>query len=1170
MSWWEVILIILTYSLFVYSVVLLLFYIGIGIYSIGETKKYVHKNSFTDYRILASSVQTPSISILAPAYNEGNTIIENVRSLLSIFYSNLEVIIINDGSKDDTIQKLIKAYELEKIDYFIRQSIPTKQVRAVYKSKNPAYKKLTVVDKENGGKSDALNVGINVSSNDYIVCIDVDCILEQDAILKMVKPFLENPGYRVIASGGVIRIANSCVIKDGRLIKVKLPKHHLPRLQTLEYIRAFLLGRMAWTRLNGLLIISGAFGAFDKEVVIKCGGYSHATVGEDMELVVRMRRYMEENKLPYKVTYIPDPLCWTEAPTTFKILQKQRNRWTRGTIETVWFHKKMFLNPKYGILGMLSFPYWFFYEMLAPLVEFFGFAVFLIMAFLGLVAWKSFFILLGLVICFGYMYSAFAVFMEVTTYNQYKRKSDVARLLLSALTEPFVFHPFVVWAGVKGYIDLLRKNKSWGEMTREGFAETEAANQTFVPAIIPEKSIKKKSVIQQLVKKLLLAAKEYAVYFFVLVGLFIVVRGYEIIADVILHGIPQSLAAIIKYGVLKDLSFLFTISIWLFIPFVFLYMLHTRTARIVFVVLSGIILLVQTLLVKYFLTTLVPLGADLWSYSIADIQQTVGAAGGIDVFTTVSVIVLIILTISLFIYIPKKIRVRTSITIALFVVCIASAVLKANELSNKLSPESNEYGNNLAINKLDFFYTASIAHFFPEQQNLNIYADEYSADFSSEVNQNIVQFKYVDEQQYPFLHSFDSSANVLTPFFDTAAVKPNIVIVLVEGLGRAFTNKGAYLGNFTPFLDSLSEKSLYWPNFLSEGGRTFAVLPSLLGSLPFAKNGFDELDTNMPNHLSLLNILQANGYHTSFYYGGESHFDNMDIFLKRNNINELNDEHTFPKGYAKMPASNNGFSWGYGDKELFRYYHDKTVNTKQPYCNVVLTVSTHSPFFINEQELYVRRFEQRMSDLSFDEAKKKEYRNYKDQYASILFMDDALQNFISNYQQRADFKNTVFLITGDHRLPEIPMSTKIDRYHVPLIIYSPLLKRFEKFESISTHFDIAPSVLAWLHQQYNIEIPLLASWMGSGLDTARIFRNVHAYPLMQTKNEVNDFVMGNYMLSGNDLYKIGNNMELTREDNEAKASELKAGFNQFKLKNKNFIDGAKLVPDSIYVRFNKK
>lgn len=487
MSWQQIIFDILTYGILGYSVLLIFFYLFIGVYSIGETRKYLHKNSFTDYSLLAVSAETPGISIIAPAYNESATIVENVRSLLSVYYSTLELIIVNDGSKDDSLQLLIDAYQLEQVPVYIHEQIPTKPVRGVYKSRNPVFSKLVVIDKVNGGKADALNVGVNLATKPYVVCIDVDCILEEDALLKMIKPFLESTNKRVIASGGVVRIANSCEIESGRLVKVHLPKQFLPRVQTLEYIRAFLLGRMAWSRLNGLLLISGAFGAFDREIVIKAGGYNHNTVGEDMELVVRMRRYMEEQKIPYKVTYIPDPLCWTEAPASYKILGRQRNRWTRGTIETLGFHKKIFFNPRYGLLGMLSYPYWFFFEFLAPIIEALGMLVFLVFASLGLVDWSFFFALFYFIVAFGFTYSVFAIFMEVVTYNQYKKKREVWSLLTTAMVEPFYFHPFVVWSAIMGNIDLARKKNAWGEMTRQGFAKAPANTNANTVNTIPQK-----------------------------------------------------------------------------------------------------------------------------------------------------------------------------------------------------------------------------------------------------------------------------------------------------------------------------------------------------------------------------------------------------------------------------------------------------------------------------------------------------------------------------------------------------------------------------------------------------------------------------------------------------------------------------------------------------------
>ena len=460
---------VLAFGFWIYSVALLSSYLLVGIFAMLEMRQYMRLRSFTDYSLLSGSSHAPGISILAPAYNEGATIVENVRSLLSIHYRNLELIVINDGSKDDSLQKLIDHYQLRLTDLYVQAAVPTKRIRGIYRSTNSVFHKLIVVDKENGGKADALNVGVNVSSQPYIVCIDVDCIIEQDALLKMAKPFLDSGGTRVIASGGVVRIANGCEIRNGRLVKVHLPEDFLPRAQTLEYFRAFLLGRMAWSRLNALLLISGAFGAFDKEIVIACGGYNHATVGEDMELVVRMRRYMEEHRLPYKVTYIPDPLCWTEAPASYKILGRQRNRWTRGTIETLSMHRKMLFNPRYGRLGLLSFPYWLLFELLAPIVEFVGVLGCIVLAVFGVLNVPLFMALLGFILSFGILFSILAILTEVLTFNQYNGSRDILRLALTALLEPFIFHPFIVWSAIRGNIDLLRKKKGWGEMSRQGF-----------------------------------------------------------------------------------------------------------------------------------------------------------------------------------------------------------------------------------------------------------------------------------------------------------------------------------------------------------------------------------------------------------------------------------------------------------------------------------------------------------------------------------------------------------------------------------------------------------------------------------------------------------------------------------------------------------------------------
>jgi len=460
-SLWDILVEFFFSGLYVYSVFIMAAYLILSLVSFRSVKLYLHKTKFIDYKDILNSTIAPGISIVAPAYNESATIIENIRSLLSLHYPRFEVIIVNDGSKDETLDLAIQEYNMEKVDYCINNQLTTKEVRGVYKSKDKAFNNLIVVDKANGGKSDALNCGMNVSNYNHVTCIDVDCILEQDALLKLMKPFTDETTHDIIATGGVVRVANSCVVEDGRLISVNVPENFLARTQALEYIRAFLLGRMAWSLLDGLILISGAIGVFKKDLVVECGGYDHTTVGEDMELVVRMRRYMKKNKRPYHVAYVPDPLCWTEVPESWQLLGRQRNRWTRGTIETLLKHKKMFFNPKHGLIGMLSYPYWFFFEWLAPILETLGLTILFLFVIFGLVNWSFFFLMLFLVYGFTLCFSVLSLLIEEITYHQYKKHSEVFKLLFVGLIEPILFHPWVVYSAIMGNFDwLLGKSSS--------------------------------------------------------------------------------------------------------------------------------------------------------------------------------------------------------------------------------------------------------------------------------------------------------------------------------------------------------------------------------------------------------------------------------------------------------------------------------------------------------------------------------------------------------------------------------------------------------------------------------------------------------------------------------------------------------------------------------------
>lgn len=455
-----------------YAVILFVIYLFVAFLSTLELTRYYNKNKYFDYRSILGYKKLPSISIIAPAFNEEESIIENIRSLLSIYYPKINVIVVNDGSTDSGLSKVIDFYGMIKVNMYIDDEIKTAKIRGIYRSIHSEYANLILVDKENGGKADALNAGVMVSRSELFVAVDVDSIIEPDAILRLVKPFLEEEGSRkVISSGGVIRVANDCDIKDGRIERVRFPKKHIVRFQVLEYFRAFTLGRMAWSKIDGLLIISGAFGMFDRQLVKEVGGYDTTTVGEDLEIVVRMRRYMRDvRKQKYQVAFIPDPLCWTEVPSDLKVLSRQRNRWTRGAIDTILKHRGMFFNPKYGRIGLLSFPYWVFFEWLAPLVELIGLVYFFIILILGRANPDTFLILSMFVLSFAFAFSMLGVLFEALMFNKYKGYKYLFQVTLYSVIEIVVFHPINLWFALRGnYSFFVRDTQKWGIMTRTAF-----------------------------------------------------------------------------------------------------------------------------------------------------------------------------------------------------------------------------------------------------------------------------------------------------------------------------------------------------------------------------------------------------------------------------------------------------------------------------------------------------------------------------------------------------------------------------------------------------------------------------------------------------------------------------------------------------------------------------
>ncbi len=643
----------------------------------------------------------------------------------------------------------------------------------------------------------------------------------------------------------------------------------------------------------------------------------------------------------------------------------------------------------------------------------------------------------------------------------------------------------------------------------------------------------------------------------------LILRIFELLYNGLTRAFPESILKFVALSLWFDIMFWLKAYICVFVPFIALYFIKPKLANIVAITAFFLLSVTQILLITYFNTSLVPLGADLFGYSMADIKQTLGASSALNAITIISFILLLLVFGFVLIFLPKKINVNRTMTFVVSGIALIAVLTNASQY-NTLIDGQNEYDSNLAINKTDYFFSSSLNYLSPVTLETDIYADSYIQQYEGN-ERNVATFVYPDENEYPFYHN-NEAPDVLSPFFKPIQTPPNIVILMVEGLGRAFTNDGAYLGNFTPYLDSLAAKSLYWKNFLSIGGRTFGVLPSIMGSMPFAKNGILEMGQQMPNHLSLYGLLGYNGYHSSFYYGGDSKFDNMSLFLKRNKVDDIADLNTIPPSYSKLPAKANGFSWGYADDQVYAYYLKKPLSQK-PNISGILTVATHDPFFIANQDRYKKQFEQRMSSLGFDESKKANYRNFANQYSSILYADESIKAFLAAYEKRPDYANTIFIITGDHRMAEIPLRSKIDRFHVPLIIFSPLLRRVAQFESVSTHFDITPSLLSFLKKAAKLNLPTGASWLGDGLDTARSFRNIHSYPLIQTKTAMVDFIQGDYHLNGNQLFKLGVDLVETPIQDDEKFKQLSSAFDNFKRKNDKISNGGKLLPDSIIKKY---
>ena len=470
---WVTIYYIFSYLVFFYTVVamVLMSYLAYSSYKAQKALLVNQPDDDTIRYILKTSPITPSVSIIAPAYNEEKTILDNVYSMLGLYYPNYDIIIVNDGSKDDTMKILIEEFKLKEVPFINLQRAPSKPIKKVYKSELEKFSQITVVDKEPGGhKSDSTNAGLNICNSKYFVSTDVDCILEPMALYRMIWHMI-NSHHKMIGVGATMLMLNGCTVENGRVVEAGIANNPLPIFQQLEYMRSFLIGKMGWSSMNTLPNISGGFGLFDTDIIVKSGGYDPVSLAEDVDMLLRMVTYMENTGQEFRIAQIPEVCCWTEGPFTLRMLFRQRIRWARGLCEIISHHRKLFFNPKYGKIGAFTLPYIFLFEFLAPILEISGFFFMIWLILIGAVNWNTAFVIFSMIYIFSVSLT-FLVLIYDHLIRAVKWKSvwrSYTKLIIAGFLEPFLFHPMITVCSMIGYFNFLRNRGTvWKPIKRRG------------------------------------------------------------------------------------------------------------------------------------------------------------------------------------------------------------------------------------------------------------------------------------------------------------------------------------------------------------------------------------------------------------------------------------------------------------------------------------------------------------------------------------------------------------------------------------------------------------------------------------------------------------------------------------------------------------------------------
>jgi phosphoglycerol transferase MdoB-like AlkP superfamily enzyme len=638
---------------------------------------------------------------------------------------------------------------------------------------------------------------------------------------------------------------------------------------------------------------------------------------------------------------------------------------------------------------------------------------------------------------------------------------------------------------------------------------------------------------------------------------FILLRLVEVFVVFNLHSLTYSKTQITLMGWVYDLEWAFYTLGFLLILNTILSSIYPVATRVLIKITLTLLIVLQGGLLFYFTKMLLPLGTDLYAYSLNDIFLTIKASGElnlINVFGIVFILVLVYIVLGLGKWVPMGFNSAMVLTVICYAYLLGTDLMK-----NAQKERPSELENNLLANKSSYFYDQSYNYF---TSNDYMYFDFFLASNTSE---GVLVSKDLTETEYPFLHS-NNYPDVLGPYFDEFDSLPDIVFVIVEGLGKAYSGEDAYLESFTPFLDSLSDHSLYWKNGLSTTGRTFGVLTGIFGSLPFAQKGFMDQAPNLPLHHTLLSLLKTNGYYVNYHIGADKNFDNVNFFLQYQQVDRILDMTSFDPDFEETP-SKSGFSWGYPDKAMFENGMRKLpVSQNQPQISIFQTQTSHDPFLIPDEEKYFAMFEDYIkNELKISPSKVAEYTKYKNMYSSILYVDEAIKEFFEDYQKLPKYQNTIFIITGDHRLPEIPLATTIDRFHVPIMIFSPKLNTSKRMHGVTSHFEITPTLLSLLGNRFDLNLPSKVAWKGFVMDTSSVFQSKISNPLMRNKNQLVDYISGEYVLADNQLYRLFDNMGLEPVTDVSMKEKLQSEFETYKNSNRYATGNNRIIPDSLAV-----